>query len=128
MQTVAELVPRLAVRATCGALDVAPASYYRWRQPPAEAHPRGVLWSQFPNCEAISNMTLTFDLRETVQLPRYAVSRPIVIVTAHNASDVIARVRARRVMTFDVTPGGSLAARSIRTTQVIAAATSPILA
>jgi putative transposase len=40
MQTVAELGPRLAVRATCGALDVAPASYYRWRQPPAEARPR----------------------------------------------------------------------------------------
>ena len=40
MQTVAELGPRLAVRATCAALDVAPASYYRWRQPQAATRPR----------------------------------------------------------------------------------------
>lgn len=37
MQTVAELGPRLGVRGTCAALGVAPASYYRWRQPKVAA-------------------------------------------------------------------------------------------
>lgn len=40
MQTVAELGPRLGVRAMCEALGVAPASYYRWRKPKPEARRR----------------------------------------------------------------------------------------
>jgi putative transposase len=40
MQTVAELGPRLGVRATCQALSVAPASYYRRGQPRPAARPR----------------------------------------------------------------------------------------
>jgi putative transposase len=40
MQTVAELGPRLGVRATCQALGVAPASYYRRGQPRPAAQPR----------------------------------------------------------------------------------------
>jgi putative transposase len=40
MQTVAELGPRLGVRATCQALSVAPASYYRWRKPKPAARRR----------------------------------------------------------------------------------------
>ena len=40
MQTVTELAPRHGVRATCAALGVAPASYYRRRRPRAAARPR----------------------------------------------------------------------------------------
>jgi putative transposase len=40
MQTVAELGPRLGVRATCEALGVASATYYRGRQPRPPARPR----------------------------------------------------------------------------------------
>ena len=40
MEKIAEVGPRLGVRATCEALGVAPASYYRWRQPSQPARPR----------------------------------------------------------------------------------------
>jgi transposase InsO family protein len=40
MQTITELAPRHGVRATCVALAVAPASYYRCRRPRAAARPR----------------------------------------------------------------------------------------
>jgi putative transposase len=40
MAIVAQQGPRLGVRATCTALGVASASYYRWRRPPAPARPR----------------------------------------------------------------------------------------
>jgi putative transposase len=40
MQTVAEFGPRLGVRASCLALGVAPASYYRWRKPKPEVRRR----------------------------------------------------------------------------------------
>jgi len=40
MQTVTELAPRQGVRATCAALGVAPATYYRRRRPRAAAGPR----------------------------------------------------------------------------------------
>jgi len=40
MQTVSELAPRHGVRATCAALGVAPATYYRRRAPRAAARPR----------------------------------------------------------------------------------------
>jgi putative transposase len=40
MQTVEDLGPRLGVQASCAALGVAPATYYRRRQPQAAARPR----------------------------------------------------------------------------------------
>lgn len=40
MQTAQDLGPRLGVRASCAALGVAPATYYRRRQPPGAARPR----------------------------------------------------------------------------------------
>jgi putative transposase len=40
MQTVQEVGPRLGVRASCAALGVASATYYRRRQPPAAPQPR----------------------------------------------------------------------------------------
>jgi putative transposase len=40
MDKITEVGPRLGVRATCEALGVAPASYYRWRRPRSPARPR----------------------------------------------------------------------------------------
>ena len=40
MEKIAEVGPRLEVRATCEALGVSPASYYRWRRPRSPARPR----------------------------------------------------------------------------------------
>ncbi len=40
MSTIPEVGPRLGVRASCAALGVAPASYYRWRRPRAPSKPR----------------------------------------------------------------------------------------
>lgn len=40
MSKVAEVGPRLGVRASCEVLGVAPASYYRWRKPRAPSQPR----------------------------------------------------------------------------------------
>lgn len=40
MRTIAEVGPRLGVRASCEAFGVAPASYYRWRRPAEPTRPR----------------------------------------------------------------------------------------
>jgi putative transposase len=40
MRKIDEVGPRLGVRASCEALGVAPASYYRWRRPRSPARPR----------------------------------------------------------------------------------------
>ncbi len=40
MRTIDEVGPRLGVRASCQALGVAPASYYRWRRPGLPSRPR----------------------------------------------------------------------------------------